>query len=105
MVLCRTSWQGHSGKNHHRPAPRAVTSYRPAAPIDAAFVSEHIQLRLKSLRSTGDADQDWIAVAALASAYSEGVEATARIRISELSLHTGELRCLFDGTRPNAAAL
>jgi hypothetical protein len=69
-------------------------------------VHEAVRMMLKPLRpSRTDADDDWTAIAALTLAYSAGVPANARLRISEFSLADGDLRCVFDGTRQQAAAL
>jgi hypothetical protein len=68
-------------------------------------VHEGVRMRLKRLRPHTEADLDWNAVAALTLAYSPGVAETARIRLSEFSLDDGELRCVFDGRRPDASTL
>ena len=68
-------------------------------------VHEAVRIRLKKLRPAWDADLDWTATAALAIAYDSSVPADARLRISEFSLEDGELRCVFDGTRAEAAHL
>lgn len=67
-------------------------------------VHEAVRMRLKQLRPSREGDLDWTAVAALTLGYSPGVEPNARLRISEFSLADGELRCVFDGSRTDAAA-
>lgn len=65
-------------------------------------VHELVRMRFKPLRAARDEDADWTAVAALALAYTAGVPASARIRISEFSLADGEYRLAFDGDRERA---
>lgn len=67
-------------------------------------VHEAARMRLKRLRPPTEADLDWTAVAALTLGYTPGVDKNARLRISEFSLEDGELRCVFDGSRTDAAA-
>lgn len=68
-------------------------------------VHEAVRIRLKQLRPPREFDLDWTATAALVMAYDSSVPPDARLRISEFSLHDGELRCVFDGSRAEAARL
>lgn len=82
-----------------------VTLFARHLRVSDGSVHEAVRMRLKRLRPATEEDRDWYAVAALTLAYSDGVEKSARLRISEFSLDDGELRCVFDGSRSDAGAL